>query len=360
MSHIFISYSKQNKAYARRLAEHLIAHGFDVWIDDRIDYGSLWADVIQKAIEDCAAFVVIMTPEARDSHWVQTECEYAAQKRKKIFPLLLEGTEFFRYVSVQYVDVTDGSLPPDAFLTEVAEYAPRKPGHGANVTAPEVAIEEQLPVSDVKIPSRIWPRVGVGIVAALLVITLILALQNQPADDETTLVATPTDLAAVSLQTSTPHEGNCRFDWFFGNEYAVSGDCPVSAASEVDGLMQAAGDGMLLGMAIANTGDAQFFILNNNGSYFDVIGDWDTSTIPFGECVLPTAAGLKEPLSYEGTPDEIIGCPIEPIRFEVLNYQVRSASTGFVVYIGTSEVGVYRLAADSSRSETTGEWRQVR
>ncbi len=60
MAHIFISYSKHNKAYARRLADYLIASGFDVWIDDRIDYGALWVDVIQKAIEDCSAFVVVM------------------------------------------------------------------------------------------------------------------------------------------------------------------------------------------------------------------------------------------------------------------------------------------------------------
>ena len=40
MAHIFISYSHKDKAYVHRLAETLQNENFDVWIDDRIDYGT--------------------------------------------------------------------------------------------------------------------------------------------------------------------------------------------------------------------------------------------------------------------------------------------------------------------------------
>ena len=30
MAHVFISYSKKNRDYARKLADHLLANGFDV------------------------------------------------------------------------------------------------------------------------------------------------------------------------------------------------------------------------------------------------------------------------------------------------------------------------------------------
>jgi hypothetical protein len=46
MGHIFISYSHKDKAYVHRLAEALQNENFDVWIDDRIDYGTRWPLVI--------------------------------------------------------------------------------------------------------------------------------------------------------------------------------------------------------------------------------------------------------------------------------------------------------------------------
>lgn len=62
--HIFISYSKKNKGYAQRLKKKLLSEGFDVWIDDRIDYGDDWWRTIVQAIRKASAFVVIMTDEA--------------------------------------------------------------------------------------------------------------------------------------------------------------------------------------------------------------------------------------------------------------------------------------------------------
>lgn len=116
MSHIFISYSKQNKDYARKLAEQLKQQGFEVWIDDRIDYGDTWERVIFKAIDECMAFLVIMTPESYASDWVLRECQYADKRKKPQFPMLLDGEEFPRYVSTQYADVRGGKLPGEDFL----------------------------------------------------------------------------------------------------------------------------------------------------------------------------------------------------------------------------------------------------
>ena len=86
MSHIFISYSKKNRDYARQLADKLLELGFDVWIDDRIDYGENWEREIFKAIDGCSAFVVLMTPESYESDWVLRECQYADKRKKPQFP----------------------------------------------------------------------------------------------------------------------------------------------------------------------------------------------------------------------------------------------------------------------------------
>ena len=102
MSHIFISYSRRNQTYARALAEDLREHGFDVWIDDRIDIGDRWFAVIVRAIETCGAVVVVMSPDSEKSEWVQREILIAQRDHKPLFPILLEGREFGVLIDLQY------------------------------------------------------------------------------------------------------------------------------------------------------------------------------------------------------------------------------------------------------------------
>ncbi|MBZ0289134.1 MAG: SUMF1/EgtB/PvdO family nonheme iron enzyme [Anaerolineae bacterium] len=142
MAHIFISYSKQNKDYARKLADELRQEGFEIWIDDRIDYGDTWERAIFKAIDECLAFLVIMTPDSYASDWVLRECQYADKRKKPQFPVLLDGEEFPRYVSTQYADVRGGKLPGEDFLRRLEKFVGRK-------TAPEKSTAEaQSPSSD--------------------------------------------------------------------------------------------------------------------------------------------------------------------------------------------------------------------
>ena len=146
MSHVFISYSKKNRDYARKLADHLLSLGFDVWIDDRIDYGDMWERTIFKAIEDCAVFLVIMTPESYASNWVLREINYADRRKKPQFPLLLAGEEFPRYTITQYANVTDGNLPREDFYKRLTQVVHPKPDVGIIVT-PSVA-EPLTTISD--------------------------------------------------------------------------------------------------------------------------------------------------------------------------------------------------------------------
>ena len=64
MSHIFISHSHKDKDYVHKLQAALQNEGLDVWIDDRIDYGTTWPKVIQQHLDDCSAFIVVMTEDA--------------------------------------------------------------------------------------------------------------------------------------------------------------------------------------------------------------------------------------------------------------------------------------------------------
>ncbi len=126
MAHIFISYSHKDNEYTHGLARALEQKGFSVWIDDRIDYGSQWPDEIEDHLDDSSALILIMTPRSRHSEWVQNELSRAKAKKKRIFPLLLEGDVWLAVQTTQYVDVRNGQLPPPRFYEMVAEVVPKK------------------------------------------------------------------------------------------------------------------------------------------------------------------------------------------------------------------------------------------
>ncbi len=118
MGHVFISYSHKDTEYAHGLADHLKNTGFDVWIDERLDYGSQWPNEIQKQLDSCDAFILVMTPRSFASEWVQSELQRAKRKLKAIFPLLLEGDEPWLSVeSTQYYDVRGEHFPDARFYS---------------------------------------------------------------------------------------------------------------------------------------------------------------------------------------------------------------------------------------------------
>ncbi|MCE6997301.1 TIR domain-containing protein [Saccharothrix sp. S26] len=117
MTHVFISYSRAQQAYAQELARYLrVEHDIPTWIDDELITGDRWERVIRTKIDECAALVVVMTPDAEASDWVDLEITRARDRGKPIVPVLLDGTVFFRLGNLQYEDVRDRSMPGDRFL----------------------------------------------------------------------------------------------------------------------------------------------------------------------------------------------------------------------------------------------------
>ncbi len=113
--HVFISYSHKDCDYTHRLAAEMERRNIPAWIDDRIDYGTRWPQVIQEKIDSCKAFVLIMSDNARASDWVNNELTYAIGKGKRIFPLLLKGDAWLAVAAIQYVNVRNRRLPDELF-----------------------------------------------------------------------------------------------------------------------------------------------------------------------------------------------------------------------------------------------------
>jgi len=126
MAHIFISYSHKDKGYVHKLQEALRREGFEVWIDDRIDYGTEWPKVIQKHLDECDAFIVVVSENAFESKWVQNEVARADRKKKPIFPLLLHGEPWLSFEATQYIDVSGGNLPPERLYSRLEKVTIRR------------------------------------------------------------------------------------------------------------------------------------------------------------------------------------------------------------------------------------------
>lgn len=111
MSHIFISYSKQNIDFARHLRRLLQDQGFAVWMDEtQLGASEKWWSSIEQNIISCTAFIIIMSPASKISDWVEREILVAEDPdyQKPLFPVLLEGKVWSRLANIQYEDMRVG------------------------------------------------------------------------------------------------------------------------------------------------------------------------------------------------------------------------------------------------------------
>jgi hypothetical protein len=148
MGHIFISYSHKDKAYVHKLQEALQKEGFEVWVDDRIDYGDEWPMIIQESLDECMAFILVATQNSYKSKWVQKEVARAQRLNKPFFPLLFGGPIWLSIESTQYVDVRNGSLPPEKFYKRLEGVVSRKKPVLPPASIPEKPLEPAPKKSD--------------------------------------------------------------------------------------------------------------------------------------------------------------------------------------------------------------------
>ncbi|MBB5868692.1 YVTN family beta-propeller protein [Allocatelliglobosispora scoriae] len=151
MSYVFLSYGHGDAAdYVERLAGWLGEAGVPIWYDKEIISGHRWSRVIQQRIEGCSAFIVVMTPQADQSEWVERELTLAESLGKPVLPMLLAGRPFFRLGNRQFEDVTDTALPGSAFLATVRSLAGVTPPAPLTVLGaaepPPVQTAEPVPV----------------------------------------------------------------------------------------------------------------------------------------------------------------------------------------------------------------------
>jgi hypothetical protein len=95
---VFLSYAEADKAYAEKLAralqKELDSRDFKVWYHDwELLPGDNWAQKLGEALEESEAMVVVVSPAAAKSEWVQREIQYALGSENysgRLIPVILK------------------------------------------------------------------------------------------------------------------------------------------------------------------------------------------------------------------------------------------------------------------------------
>jgi TolB-like protein/tetratricopeptide (TPR) repeat protein len=87
---VFLSYSRDDQAIARRFAEGFQHEGFSVWWDQTLNAGEAFDQVTEQALDVAKAVVVLWSKRSVNSRWVRAEATQA-QADGRLVPVMIEA-----------------------------------------------------------------------------------------------------------------------------------------------------------------------------------------------------------------------------------------------------------------------------
>jgi len=91
---VFLSYSRKDRIAMNFARDVLRNAGLSVWTDEGLEPGTHeWQTSIAEAVIQSEAMVVLLSPNALASTWVNREINYAQIHAKRIFPVLIAGDQ---------------------------------------------------------------------------------------------------------------------------------------------------------------------------------------------------------------------------------------------------------------------------
>lgn len=120
VGYVFISYSHHDFEMAKYINQGLRAAGIVTWFDhERLKPAAKFVREIEHAIENCGAFVVVMSKHARDSDWVENETLLALDRDRPIFTALIDDVR--RPIYLMNIHYEDFRGDRDAALARLVE-----------------------------------------------------------------------------------------------------------------------------------------------------------------------------------------------------------------------------------------------
>ncbi len=92
MPDVFLSYSREDQATARRFAEAFQQAGLSVWWDQTLTAGESYDEVTEQALKSARAVVVLWSKSSVSSRWVRAEATIA-DRNETLVPVMIEPCE---------------------------------------------------------------------------------------------------------------------------------------------------------------------------------------------------------------------------------------------------------------------------
>ena len=194
MAKIFISYSRKDIDFVRKLAGDLESAGYDVWWDlTDLRGGDDWVKTIPAAIASSQYVIVVLTAEAVESEWVRKEYTQALSLHKKIIPILLKpGNVPFALNTINFVNFTSGEYS-DRFkeLLSALDFTGQPPA----VTPYRKALLSLPPA---------FLKFGIPILIGILILLAFSLIPRTPPPTETPTATQTSSPSVVASPTFTP------------------------------------------------------------------------------------------------------------------------------------------------------------
>jgi len=82
MTEIFLSYKREDRDCAKRVAEVLTMRGYNVWWDTSLVAGDAFGDKINAQLDQAKLVLTLWSQGALSSPWVKAESQRAWEQRK--------------------------------------------------------------------------------------------------------------------------------------------------------------------------------------------------------------------------------------------------------------------------------------
>ena len=199
MPDVFLSYSREDQATARRFAQALTQAGLEVWWGQTLTAGAAYDKVTEQALREAKAVVVLWSKHSVDSRWVRAEATIADRKGTLV-PVMIEPCDrpvMFELTQTAELAHWDGD-PQDpvwqAYLADLKRFV-GKGGAAIPPAGERQASAQTPPVGQSK--SRGWQVAIVAVVLLAVVAGAWLLLRDRGADG-----ASAASAQATSLQTA--------------------------------------------------------------------------------------------------------------------------------------------------------------
>ena len=147
MSDIFLSYAREDREIAERLATAFADRGWSVWWDQKLEIGVSFDRPTEEALARAACVVVLWSRASVSSDWVKSEAT-EARERHVLLPVLIEDVKQpleFRRLQTGTLIGWSGKGPHEGFERLVSDVAtrlrkpvPRTPPPGSVLARPRV------------------------------------------------------------------------------------------------------------------------------------------------------------------------------------------------------------------------------